>query len=132
MNVNLSTKMLFTASQAISSRSAGTVNGTAINALALGNWYEEATALINVAAATGTPSSFSLVVKLQESDDDSTYTDVSGVTVTIATTGLHNLDYAPGSLKKYRRHVATLTFVGGTSPTLPYTITEIAASPKVS
>lgn len=55
-------------------------------------------------------------VKLQESDDDSTYTDISGATftqVTNAAVALEDIHLNIGETKQYVRAVATLA---GTSP----------------
>ena len=57
-------------------------------------------------AATGTPTSFSIAAKLQESDDGST--------------GWADLGKLRGiRTKRYLRSVLTPAFVGGSSPTVP-------------
>ena len=75
--------------------------------------------IVNIGAATGSPSSFSVVSKLQESVDNSTWTDITNqqpsVTQTAAGIGLVRGMRA----KQYVRVYHTITFVGGTSPAIP-------------
>jgi hypothetical protein len=73
---------------------------------------------------TGSPTSVALAYKLQESDDNSTFTDISGATASLAASASANNSVATYIVtgkrsKRYVRAVATPTFVGGTSPTQP-------------
>ncbi len=78
------------------------------------------------AAASGSPSAATLAVKLQESSDNSTWTDaldntgtVIGFTLTVTSAKAENAARIEGlnlNRKTYLRAVVTPAFTGGTSP----------------
>jgi hypothetical protein len=96
--------------------SAGNVDGTSVD-LTLQPEVNAGALLVNVGAPTGTPTSFSVVFRLMTSVDDTTYTEVTTITATAA--GVYQVPFRPGSLKQYVRVRRELSFVAGTSPTLP-------------
>lgn len=131
MGYNLGTRLLATVLLAPALRAAGTVNATGIDAFSGGNHFDAATAVINIGALAGTPSSFSVVAKLQESANNSDWTDVDGVTATYtAESAVHKLDYSPSGLKRYRRINFVVAFVSGTSPTVAISAVELAGDAK--
>jgi hypothetical protein len=75
-------------------------------------------------AATGTPTSFTFAAKIQDSDDNSVfadYNDGSGVVAITNIIAINSFARKKFSLIKARRFirvVETVTFVGGTAPTL--------------
>lgn len=83
---------------------------------------------VNVGATTGTPDSFSIIYKLQDSTDGSSYsdaTDVDGNAVTLTITAASaayekdvDLARACRAAATHVRWVETVAFVGGTSPTV--------------
>jgi hypothetical protein len=108
-------------SHAPAANAAGTRNGTSLEIGATRSIVLTA----NVGARTGTPTSFSVSYKLQDSLDNSTFADVTGVanaTLTITAAGAHELDV---DLSRFCREAAThvrfletVAFVDGTSPTV--------------
>lgn len=101
--------------------SAGTRNGSAIDRLGYGSCIVAA----NVGASSGTPTSFTLDYKLQDSADGSTgwadYTPPSGtaaLTQITAASALSSKNIDLAGAKRYLRVVEVLAFVGGSSPTL--------------
>ncbi len=78
------------------------------------------------AAASGSPTAATLAVKLQESSDNSTWTDaldntgtVIGFTLTVTSAKAENAARIEGlnlNRKTYLRAVVTPSFTGGTSP----------------
>jgi hypothetical protein len=93
------------------------VNGVGVDKLG----FDDAMAIIATGAAAGTPDSFSLAVKVQESADNSTgWADVTGATATITAVNTVARVKVPDMLnrKRYLRIVVTPTFVGGTSPSV--------------
>jgi len=78
------------------------------------------------AAASGSPSAATLAVKLQESSDNSTWSDaldttgtVIGFTLTVTSAAASNLariEALGTTRKRYLRAVITPAFTGGTSP----------------
>jgi len=94
-----------------------TLTGTGIDVLDY-----EGVALIVLNASAGTGTNPTLDVKLQHSDDDSTYADVTGgaftqVTDAAGTAGVQVLKVNVSDLKQYLRVIGT---VGGTSPSFNY------------
>ncbi len=77
-------------------------------------------------AASGSPTAATLAVTLQESDDNSTFTDakdntgtVIGFTLTVTSAAAENVARIEGlglNRKRYLRAVVTPTFTSGTSP----------------
>lgn len=109
--------------------SAGNVNGTAID-LSLQPEVFAGIVLIDVGAPTGTPSSFSVTYKLQTSTDNfsTDTTDVASVTAIAA--GLTCIPFDPNGLSQYVRVRRELSFVSGTSPTLPDCAILVLGDPK--
>lgn len=70
-------------------------------------------------AATGSPTSFTVTAKLQESDDGSTWADIATQTTLVMTAGSSVGKLRGIRTKRYVRSVLTPAFVGGTSPTVP-------------
>lgn len=101
-------------------------NGTALDQRA-NEQYFVGQFLVSVGAATGSPSSFSLVVTLEHSSDNSTWvtapkadTSAAGNAVlTITAAGVYALAFEPQRLNRYVRVKRALTISGGTSPTVP-------------
>ena len=94
-----------------------TVEGTGIDVL---DYEGVALAVLNASAGTGTTPT--LDVKLQHSDDDSTYTDVTGGTFTqvtdvAGTAGVQVLKVNVSDLKRYVRVVGT---IAGTTPSFDF------------
>ncbi len=78
-------------------------------------------AVVFTGASSGTPDSFAVVFKGQESADGSTgWTDITGATKTITAVNTKEeftlTNYAGVDNKRYLRVIATPAFVGGTSP----------------
>lgn len=108
------------------------VNGVGINRLG----FRYAWCAIAVGATTGSPTSFTVDAKVQESDDDSTYTDVTGATMTQITAAnqVGEIGLNLEGRKKFIRLVITPAFTGGTSPTVEccgvICLTDPTESPK--
>ena len=74
-------------------------------------------AVANVGAVTGTPDSFIVTVKLQESDTSGgTYTDLETQSTGVISAAAGCVMVRGIRTKRYVRAVATPAFVGGTSP----------------
>lgn len=78
--------------------------------------------VVHSGAATGSPTSYTLAAKLQDSaTSGGTYADITGAAITALTAdntvALKAVDLS--GAKAFIRMVVTVTFVGGTSPTLP-------------
>ena len=109
------------------SSAAATVNGTGVNR----NGYLSATLHAVDGAAAGAPSATSVVYSVQHSIDNgvtdpwTTATNVnstpSGANLTMAALGASvdgRLDFDLTGLKEYIRAVATVSFTGGTTPSV--------------
>lgn len=108
--------------------SAGNTDGTAIDLAAQPEVFA-GTVVINVAAPTGTPTSFAATYKLQQSPTGSgSWTDVDTLAVTAA--GVYQIGFKPVSVNQFIRVRRELAFVDGTSPTLPNSATVILGDPK--
>lgn len=95
----------------------GSVNGTGIDCTGVDGPIN---AISYVGAATGSPTSFSVTAKLQESDTSGgTYTDLASQTSPGAQTAQGILALRGIRTKKYVRVVQTISFVGGSSPAVP-------------
>lgn len=104
---------------------AATRNGAAIDR----QGYHSAVLQANIGAATGAPTSYSVDVKLQDSDDGSTNwndykadgTNVSAIPqkTQVAGAGTYELDVNLIRAKRFIRVVEVVAIVGGTSPTVP-------------
>ncbi len=95
-------------------KDAGAVNGVGIDR----SDFYDAIAAIEVGATSGSPTSFTVDAKIQDSDDDSTYADVAGLTMAqIAAVDSHGeINFKLHGLRQFHRIVVTPAFVGGTSP----------------
>lgn len=94
-----------------------TLTGTGIDVL---DYEGVALAVLNASAGTGTTPT--LDVKLQHSDDDSTYADVTGgvftqVTDAAETAGVQVLKVNVSDLKRYVRVIGT---IAGTTPSFDF------------
>jgi len=91
--------------------------------------HESALIIQNAKTMTGTTPT--LDGKIQESDDDSTWSDVSGATftqVTDAADSLQTIEVKCSETKKYLRYVGTMT---GTSPVVDLGVSIILGLSKV-
>lgn len=100
---------------------AGTQNGAAINRLSYGN-AQSCVLFAQAGAASGSPTSKTFDVKIQDSSDGSTgWADVSGAAVTQITAdsaeGYKDVDLS--AAKQYIRVVAVMALSGGSSPEWP-------------
>jgi hypothetical protein len=98
---------------------AGARNSSAIDrAVANGNLYMSCVLSGRVGAASGTPTSFTGIYKLQDSADGSTgWADYGAALATVTTdNGDDQGDINLSSAKRYIRVVETIAFVDGTSP----------------
>lgn len=108
--------------------SAGNTDGTAIDLAAQPEVFA-GTVVINVAAPTGSPSSFAALYKLQMSPDGSTgWTDVD--TLNVIAAGVYQIGFKPVSVNQFIRVRRELSFVSGSSPTLPNSATVVLGDPK--
>lgn len=107
------------------SQAAGSRNGVAIDR----RGFSSLVLIVATGAATGTPSTQTQDVKLQESDDGSTgWTDVSGGALaqkTTATAETRELEFNLAPTKAFIRAVETVAFTGGTTPAFPSSTTVI-------
>lgn len=84
--------------------------------------YDDVELKVEIGAATGAPTSFTVDGKVQESDDNSTFSDVTGGAIAQQTAGSRLVRLRvpnPHARKRYLRAVVVTAFVGGTSPTIP-------------
>ncbi len=95
---------------------AGTVNGAAIDRMG----YQSCTVVAMTGLDTGTPTTRSATVKLQDSADGSTgWNDLTGASVAVsAVSSVGEVDVNLAIAKRYIRVVTTTAFTAGTSPTL--------------
>jgi len=112
--------------QTISGSSA--VNGSAVDR----SGYESCMVAASVGAATGSPTSYSVATKLQDSANGTNgWTDIaSGATISADNTG-SALRVDLSSARQYIRAVSTPTFSGGSSPAVPHHATIILGGAKV-
>lgn len=103
------------------SSAASTVNGTGVNR----DGYLSASLDVETGAASGTPTTTSVVVAIQHSNDNGSTdpwtqaTDKDGNNLATAAQGASaetKYDFDLSGLKKYVRAVATISFTGGTTP----------------
>lgn len=88
-----------------------TTNGTSVDT----RGYGDAMAVLEVGAVSGT--SPTLDVKIQESDDNSAFTDVAGAAFTQVTAANSSQVLRLGQLNLVRkRYVRAVATIGGTSP----------------
>lgn len=104
-----------------------TINGTGIDRMTQGAQQGWLSCILSLhsGAATGSPSSYTVDCKLQESDSSgSGYTDISGAAVTQQTAaGFGSVAVNLKGCKRYIRAVVTVAITGGTSPTVPVSST---------
>lgn len=95
---------------------AGTVDGLAVDRLG----FEDAVLLVSTGAVAGAPTAQTVDAKIQDSADGTTWADVAGLTIAQITAAdtEQELDIDLTPLKRYIRVVATITFTGGTTPTI--------------
>jgi len=112
---------------------AGAVNGEAVDTRGFG----DAVAIVGVGSTTGTPDSFTVNAKVQESADGSTgWTDISGAAIVAVTAADKNGEIAVSISKRvaslrYIRLVVTPAFVAGTSPKVGVTGTIVLGNPDI-
>ncbi|ADO68705.1 hypothetical protein [Stigmatella aurantiaca] len=83
-------------------------------------------------SASGGPTSLTLAAKLQESADGSTgWTDVAGAAIEplISENGVARVNVRLPTAKRYLRVTETVSFTGGTSPTLGASSTLVLCGP---
>lgn len=102
---------------AAAARRTSTLTGTGIDVLAY-----EGVALVVLNASAGTGTTPTLDVKLQHSDDNSTYADVTGgaftqVTDVAGTAGVQVKKINVSDLKRYVRSIGT---IAGTTPSFDF------------
>lgn len=100
-----------------------TASGTGLQVTPGQNADYDAVAVLDVGAATGTPTSYTLDVTVEES------ATVNGTYDTLATFGQVTADNQVAHLpvvinpaKPFIRATATIAFTGGTSPTIPVSV----------
>ena len=104
---------------AAAARRTSTLTGTGIDVLAY-----EGVALVVLNASAGTGTTPTLDVKLQHSDDDSTYADVTGgaftqVTDVAGSAGVQVKKINVSDLKRYVRAIGT---IAGTTPSFDFAV----------
>ena len=104
---------------AAAARRTSTLTGTGIDVLAY-----EGVALVVLNASAGTGTTPTLDVKLQHSDDNSTYADVTGgaftqVTDVAGSAGVQVKKISVSDLKRYVRAIGT---IAGTTPSFDFAV----------
>lgn len=108
---------------------AATINGPAIDRMGYGSCVLQ----VQTGLDTGTPTTRSVIAKIQHSDDGSTnWTDlavpVGGSFATTAITAVSTnaeVDVNLAGAKRYIRSVVTIAFTGGTTPTVGVSSTVV-------
>lgn len=108
---------------------AGTITGLAIDRL---NYEGDLSLLIAHGVVTGDPSAFTINATMQESEDNSTWTDVdlaadvadgadaiTEMSDDSSTYGVETLRVKLENRKRYLRAVCVVAFTGGSSPKVP-------------
>jgi hypothetical protein len=92
------------------------VNGTGVDTMG----FSSAMIVVENGAATGAPTTQTVDAKVQESADNSTFTDVTGATITQMTASSKSAQIRVEGLGtsrlRYLRVVVTPAFTGGTTP----------------
>lgn len=116
--------------------SSGASNGATIDFQTYPEGYKDVVFLFTAGDLTSN-GTVAVVNKIQDSDNGSSWTDVtdlnlvSAATVTISAENTQaRLSYRFGKGKRYARSVSTVTFTGGTSPTLGLSVDAILLNPK--
>lgn len=105
-------------------KSAGTVNGTGIDRKPKGGTgFDSAKLIVNNGATSGSPTSFTNTCKVQDSADNSSFSDYTPPTGSAQVVNSTASSVAEGEVdlsmaRRYVRVVETIAFVGGTAPTL--------------
>jgi hypothetical protein len=96
----------------VAARTTTPVNGTGVDT----NGYRGVAALLSIGTVSGTSPTLSL--KLQESDDNSAWSDITGaVSSTFTTANQHQLiDVPMGGRANRKRYVRGVLTIGGTTP----------------
>jgi hypothetical protein len=95
-------------------------NGTGIDR----QGHHSAVLVCTSGAATGTPTSFTFAAKIQDSDDNSVFADfndgggVVAIANIVAVNSIARKRFSLMRARRFIRVVETVTFVGGTTPTL--------------
>ena len=88
-----------------------TANGTGVD---LKDYIGQAKVILHSALGTGTTPT--LDVKLQDSDDNSTFADITGATFTQVTDAAASLQAIGVDVDKVKRYVRAVATIGGTTP----------------
>lgn len=107
-------------------------DGAAI-ALAGQPLFRSGLALCHVGAATGSPSSFSIVFTLEAAGSDNVFTAVSGKTATRTAAGLSEIAFDPNALPAGTTQIRmnrTVSITGGSTPTVPTSSVVILSAPS--
>lgn len=99
-----------------------TINGAGVDCTLIDG---PVNAISNVGAATGSPTSYTVTAKLQESADNSNWTDIVTQSSPGAQTAAGSVALRGIREKQYVRVVQTIAFVSGTSPTIATSATII-------
>ena len=119
---------------------AGTINGLGMQRESVTPAFETVLLEVAVGAPSGTPTSYTVNGKLQDSADGTNFADItaapytSGVNApaitTSGTNGTLSVVFANlRTLRAYVRAVVTVSFTGGTSPTVPVSSTLVFGGP---
>lgn len=84
----------------------------------------QVTAVLDVGAASGTNAT--LDITLEESDDDSTYTAISGASLTQVDQDGDNTQEAKTIFNRSKRYVRAVATIGGTTPSFACNVSLIA------
>lgn len=101
---------------------AGTDTGTGVDRAGLsgdGPLYSSAAVVVTTGAATGTPTSFTITVSIEDSPDNTNWTAYASSVVvasTVNSAAMGNVDLRGAD--RYVRVSAVTAFVGGTTPTV--------------
>jgi hypothetical protein len=109
---------------------AGTINGPAIDRLG----FLSAVLHVGTGDVSGSPSAQTVDAKLQESADGATgWTDISGAAISQITSANAQAekDVSLSGAKRYIRAVVTVSFTGGTSPTIGAAATVVLGGKDV-
>lgn len=109
--------------------SAGTTNGTGVDRLntPAGQVYQYYSAMLSAhtGVTTGTPTTFTVDVKMQDSADNTTFADfkpdgatVAAVPTITAINTIARVNVNLTTARRYLRAVSVAAFVGGTTPTI--------------
>jgi hypothetical protein len=106
---------------AVQDATAGAIPGPGIDR----SGFDSCVLHVAVGTASGTPDSFSVAGKLQESDDNSAFSDIAGASIAAIATDASeaHVNVNLAGCKQYVRAVVTPAFVNGTSPKI-----EVAAT----